>query len=110
MSKLKIPDVCNVETLEDIIRFTAICLLQIQDVVNGNISFKDNCDTAILSANFTVANQDLQLTHGLKRVPIGYILVGASTPMSLYNGATPSTVTDIYLKSNAIGSGTVLVF
>lgn len=102
-------DVSNVKG-DDITRFVSAFLTQIQDIVNGNLSFGDNIKAQVVSANFTAANAQIQIGHTLGKAPIGYILVGSSVAMSLYNGTSANTDQLLYISSTAVGSASVLVF
>jgi hypothetical protein len=62
------------------------------------------------AALFVAANADTVITHGLNRVPTGYILTMASAAMSLYDGSLPSDNASITLRSSAVGSATIFLF
>lgn len=83
---------------------------QTKRVVNGGLSFADNFDCKILNITFTAANSDTSLTHGLGRVPEGYIVLRLSTNLMVYDGSIAATVNTISLKGSAIGTATLLLF
>lgn len=60
-----------------------------------------------LEVKFTSAGVDVVVAHGLERVPIGYLVVGKSAGVTVYDGATPSSRD--YLVLRATGAGTVRV-
>jgi len=105
-----VQNVSNVTTVTDLARYTSITLDQIQSILNGGITFVDNFQASTISANFTAANTEFQLSHSLGRIPVGYILINASAAMIIYNGGSANTANDIFLKSSAIGTGQILVF
>jgi hypothetical protein len=104
------PDISNVETLDDVTRYTTQCLTQIVSVLNNNISFSDNFKATIASVTFPTANSEQAVDHGLGKVPTGYILAGASAATSIYNGTTANTDSKIYLKSSVATSVTLIIF
>lgn len=111
MPKVKtVQDVSNADTWEDLRRYVSIVLDDILAAINGRITLTENCSTQVVSATFSTANATVTIPHNLKRVPSGYILCGASVAMSLYNSATSNTVSNIYVKSNAVGTASILVF
>lgn len=103
-------DVSNVDSLEDLVRYTGKVFGDILTEFNGRVDFLDNCRTSLVSFTFTTANLEYSIPHTLSRVPQGYILVGASVAMSLYNGTSANTTSAIFLKSNAIGTASILIF
>lgn len=103
------PDVSNV-TDDDLRRFLTAFNNQVTQVMNGNIEFNDNTKSQKISVTFPTANAEVLISHGLARVPNGYILVGASVAMSLYDGDSSNTDKVLYLKSNAAGTAQIMVF
>lgn len=102
-------DVSNVKG-DDVQRFVSAFLTQTQDAINGNLTFSENIKAKVVSVNFTSANNQVQVSHGLGQTPTGYILVGSSAAMSLYNGTSANTGELLYIRSSAVGSASVLVF
>ncbi len=71
----------------------------------------------IVLANFTVANQDLDIPHSLAPddpESVHYILIGATAATSLYQDMTgtrkPWQKTHILLRSSAIARAIILLF
>lgn len=83
---------------------------QMQDILNGHIGFIDNCNTAIMKINFVSANTTQAFTHGLNRIPNGYILVGAGAATQIYDGTQANTTQTLYLQSTVATSVKILVF
>lgn len=102
-------DVSNVKG-DDVQRFVTAFQTQVQDAVNGNLTFGENIKAQIVSVDFTAANAQTQVSHTLGKVPGGYFLVGASAAMSLYNGTSANTTELLYIRSTAVGQASVLVF
>lgn len=105
-----ISDVGNIDDWKDANRFVAQALAEVQSVSNGQLEFGVNLKTVLLEVNFTAANADLRIEHGLGKTPTGYILVKSNTGTSLYDGSIPATESVIYLKSTAIAQVKILIF
>lgn len=105
-----IQTVSNAKTWEDLRRFASMALDEVISVINGRLSLIDNLSLKVVSVNFNVANEEKEISHGLGFVPNGYIVVGASAPMSIYDGLNPSSASIIYLKSSAVGTARVIFF
>lgn len=111
MPKLKtIQDVSNTDTWEELRRYVSITLDDIVAAINGRLTFGDNVSTQVLSVTFSAANTSVTVPHTLKRVPSGYVLCGASAAMSIYNGSSANDKNNIYVKSSATGTASILVF
>lgn len=108
--KVTIPDISQQDELPDLKRFTAIALQKIVDALTQNLTFSDNFNGKIVGATFSVSNTEVAIAHGLGRVPTGFIPTLPSAAMSIYNGTTAWTTSNIYLKSSAVGSAQILVF
>lgn len=109
--KLTLPfDLSNLGTSDDFNRYGSQSIKQIIDVINGKLNFQDNIESQIVSVSFGTANQDVSASHSLRRVPTGFIPVGLSAAMIVYNGSTSNTDGIIYLRSSAVGTAQVLVF
>lgn len=104
------PDISNVETIDDVKRFSTACLKQLVESVNGNLILTENVKASVVSVSFGSADSDTAVAHNLGKPPVGFILCGASVAMSLYNGSTAANNTTIFIKSTAAGSASVLVF
>lgn len=108
------PDTSNVKTLDDVIRFSAICIGKIVSAINGNIDLIDNGTNVILAFNFPQINTDVGVAHSLGTVPRGYIKIGgngASGIIQLQDGKSANTNKTLYLQSGSgIGTASILVF
>lgn len=107
--KMSSLDISNVKTFEDLTKFSSLLFSQISGAINNGLNFSDNFQARTLTANFTAANEDLGISHGLKRVPAGYIVVGANAALSVYDGSS-SDADIINLKSSAVGVARILIF
>ena len=103
-------DTGRVTSWEDLRRFVTYILVQIQNVINGQIEFGVNIKSNLLDANFIVANQELAIQHGLRQIPKGYFLSGSNVATSIYDGDSNWTETNIYLKSSVVANTRITVF
>lgn len=58
---------------------------------------------------FTSAGADVNVPHGLGRIPAGYLVVGRSASITVYDGAAPSSADYLVLRASGAGSAQVLV-
>ncbi len=105
-----IQDISNVQSWEDLRRYSSQSINDLVTVVNGKIDFVDNCSTSLAPVQFTKANVEVEVKHSLGRVPSGYIVAGKSASFDIYNGASPNTDSTIYVKGTVAGTATLLVF
>ncbi len=103
--------ISNVTSAEDVARFTSIALAQIVQLINGNISARDNLLLSVLTFTFAAAGAEVGVAHRLGVVPQGYYIVGsASAPPQVYDGVTATDATTLYLRATAPGTVRVAVF
>ena len=118
--KLKITNISNSETLQDLIRFTSASLTSIQSLLNGNLSFSDNINgkvdllnnvnVVMITAKFN-APGSAGFPHSLGSVPRGYINAGQSNVLQIISdGSQPNTASTIYLNAGSTGTVKVMVF
>lgn len=82
----------------------------VYNILSKGITFTDNFRGAELTVIFSASNTETAVKHGLAFIPSNYILVGSSAAMSIYDGATSSDKTFIYLKASATGTARILVY
>ena len=82
------------------------------DILNTGLRFADNFDAQLKTyTTNAVADTEDTIAHTLKRVPTGAILYRTDKAVSLYDGGTAWTATDIYLKANvATAAVEILIF
>jgi hypothetical protein len=105
-----VQDISNVGSWEDLRRYASISLKSIVDVVNGDVDLVDNCRTSLVSVTFTAANTETKVAHGLGKVPQGYITVGRSADVRVYDGASDSTSENVFVRASGAGTVRLLVF
>ena len=91
-------------------RFVDLALQDIVRVVNGNIEFQNNVKCKLVSVNFSSANTDASVGHGLGKVPAGYIVTSLTANMVVFNGSSGATKDTLTLQSSAPGTAGLLVF
>ena len=87
---------------EALLRFTR----RIVDVLNGGIKITDNFDAQIITVTLTTANTEQTVSHSLKRVPNGYIVLSNDKAAIIYDGTSSWTSSAIYIRSS-VNSTTV---
>lgn len=105
-----IQDLSNVDDDAQFRRYASQSVAGIISVVNGQLTFDDNINTSTVAADFTAANTEIKIGHGLGRAPTGWIVSMPTVAMQVYKGDTDDTDTNIYVKSSAIGKCGILVF
>lgn len=101
----------NVQEVDESKRWSNLTLF-LKDVYNillKGITPLDNFRGSLLEVNFTAANTDTEIRHGLQFIPSNYFVVGMSAAMSIYDGSSPDK-TFFYLKSSAVGTARVFIF
>lgn len=74
---------------------------ELAGLLNNGLTFADNFKANTLDvADTGVINTEFAVAHTLKRVPVGYIVVGINKAAVVYNSGTAWTVSNIYLKAN----------
>ena len=100
----------NVKTWEDLRRFATQDVETLTRVINGRLGLTDNCQTSLLTFVFTAASSTVGSKHTIGIVPNGYILVGSTVDIGVFDGNRPNTSEDIYLQASGAGTARVLVF
>jgi len=90
-------------------------MFELGQVVNGRTGFGDvtgrerNLDGVVLQHTFTLANTEESLTHSLGSIPLGYITLRTSNGGVIYDGVSPTTNQEIWLRSTT-AANTVTIF
>ena len=102
------PNITDLKSQEDVNRYIQLFLQGVQDVINGRLSLADNNILKKVGVDFTAADTDTVINHGLSRAPRGYFVISRTAGMIVYDGSKASTVTQITLKSSAIGTAQIV--
>lgn len=109
MSKItQSADISNVKA-EEFQRFASIWIKAANDIINGQLDF-GNFRAQTLSITFIASGTEVASPHNLGRTPTGYLVTGANAAMSVYDGSTANTESNLYLRANASGTARVIVF
>ena len=101
-------DVSNVETFEDLKRFTTQFLEQTKSAINGGISI-ENLRAKLISFTVTQTSADIQVNHALGVIPIGYLKLQGPN-ISIYDvGKSTWTIDNIFVRASGTGDVTLLV-
>lgn len=84
----------------------------LKSILDGGISVDDNMDISrVTIVSHATPGTETGYSHGLGKIPQGYIVTGQEAAGSVYDGATANTNQTLYLKSD-VSSKTfkILVF
>lgn len=86
--------------------------LVLRAILDRGLSFSDNADVSIVSvSSHATPGTEFSVSHGLGKIPTGYIVTKQAGAGSVYDGTTSNTETTLYLKSDvASTSFTLMVF
>ena len=81
-------------------------------LLNGALTFQDNFNAEIVDVSDTgTANTEFTVSHGLKRVPTGFLIININKAGVVYANGTTWTTAAIYLKCDTANTTIkVLVF
>lgn len=87
---------------KDLITSLSNWAMVLKSILDGGISFNDNVDASQVSVvSHGTPGTEFSISHGLGKIPMGYIVTGQDGAGSVYDGTTSNTKTDLYLKSDA---------
>lgn len=109
MASVKVPDLSNLGDFDSSKRFIGDTISQLVAQFNGNVDFGYNVRSFTVSFNFTAANTNFRIEHGLNRQPMGYILIKSNVAVNLYDGDGGMGINFINLKASSISQVTFLV-
>lgn len=100
----------NLKDIETLSTYSTRLFQSIVTAVNGNLTFLENMKCRIVVVDFTAADTEVQVLHGLGIIPAGYISVWQNAAASVYATTTTWTDRSIYLKASAICQVKLLIF
>lgn len=109
MSKITAATELDRVKAEELPRHLAIFASAVTETVNGKLDFQTNFNCQVLSVAFSAASTDTIVAHNLGRVPQGYISLGTTVTMNVYDGAIGWTTSAISLRSTAIGTARLIL-
>jgi len=85
--------------LDELITLIGEFYRELSLLLNGEVNLTDNLRGDFISkADSGTANTEFSISHNLKQVPEGYMVVKNSNGGVIYDGSTAWTSTTIYLK------------
>ncbi len=73
----------------------------LKSILDGGISIDDNVDASRISVvSHATPGVEVPVSHGLGKIPLGYIVTGQAGVGSVYDGSTPNTKDTLYFKSD----------
>lgn len=103
-------DFTNIEEPEKMKSFLTQFAQEIASLVNGNLTLVDNVSPNLVDAVFPTANAEVSLSHGLGKVPRGYLVASLDAAAIIYNGLTANTGDRLYLRASAPVTAKIWVF
>jgi len=88
---------------------------EIARALNGRIGFGDGTDPDNIEGTWIsvttpgVANTDFTVTHGLDRLPAGYLVMSKAATVDIFDGSVAATISQITLRAT-VGSVAVVLF
>src|SRR5688500_6010397 len=112
MSKVSASYECQAAPEKDLPRFLTLFGEQVSRALNNGLDFETNFNSKSVSVlmTFSSANTDSSVAHGHCRVPVGYIIIGLSGTLTVYDGVGANTATNLFLRASATGTSRLLVY
>lgn len=80
-------NISNLTTLSDLTRILNPFCGQVGKALQNGLNFTDNIRANTVAVTFpSIANQNIQVQHGLQVTPIGYVPIRLSAACSIYDG------------------------
>lgn len=99
----------HVPTWEELRRAVSQDLQVLTAAINGRLSLIDNVQSSFLTVVFP-GTGTLKIPHTLGIVPTGYITVGLTADIRVFDGVGTWTKQDIYLRASGAGTARLLLF
>lgn len=103
------PDLSNIKTLEDLVRYSSQGFNQLHDILEGNVEFDSNIKSQTVQIRFAQANVGQFVTHRLNRKGLRYIVVDKLAACDIYHDATRDNVSQIFLISTVATTVTLIL-
>lgn len=102
----------NIENLKDLpiqMKQLSELLKDFYTILTNGFTFGDNFKGTIVDFEFTSANAQSSISHGLNFIPKYYVVIKSNAALSVYNTKAPDA-SNIYLFSTATGKVSILIF
>lgn len=104
-----LPNMQNLTTVEDVVRFLSRYLKDVEAAVNGGLRFTDNVKSQLLTVNFTATNTDTTFQHKMGKPITGVMDYYNQVGGSVYFGSRASTQYDVTLRCDVAGERQILL-
>lgn len=98
----------NVESIDDVRTILTRLIQDVAGILNRGIRVGDQFPGNVQSITFTGAGVEVQVNHGLGRIPDGYLVLSRSASVTIYDGATTNTDAVGYLRASGAATATIL--
>lgn len=102
-------DVGKITEIESFMRFVSTVLKALGLQINGGLEFGENIKSTIVDVVFPAGQVEVAITHGLGRIPIGFLIANRSTAANIYSGTSKWTSKIIYLRASSAVNAKVVV-
>lgn len=88
---------------------------EVARALNGRIGFGDGADSENIEGTWIsvttpgAPNTDFTVTHGLDRLPTGYLVMSKAAAVDVFDGSIAATISQITLKAT-VGSVAIKLF
>lgn len=109
--KLKtVQTLINVQSWEELRRYTEIFRNDVVSLLNGNVSLTDNARTALVTVTFPGASSTQAVEHDLGFTPSGYLVAGKTAAIQVFDGTGTNDERFLYVQASGAGTARLLVF
>ena len=91
-------------------RYIELFNQEVKAILNGSIEILRNIEGKVQTLVILEADTDTPVKHRLGHVPLGYLVIGQSADMGIYDGLSGSNGTNIFFRANALGTARVFIF
>jgi hypothetical protein len=110
MSRMTIQtDLGRISDLPTLIKYTAQCIQQLNNIINGNVEFGDNIMSQIVSVVFNTANVGQYITHGMRSKGLKFFVVDKSVSCDVFHTASLDNDSQIYLTCTVATTVTIIL-
>lgn len=84
--------------------------VRLRAILNNGLNFADNFSSYVTTfTTSAVVGTETAIAHGLKRIPVGFIVLEKDKAAHIYTGTTAKSVTNYYVRSDVASVTVTLV-
>ena len=102
-------DLGRIKTFDILVKYTAQCIQQLNNIVNGNVELDSNIASQTITVTFKAANSYQLITHNLNKKGLRFFVIDKSTTCDVYHDASQDNVSQIYLACNKATTVTLVL-